>query len=252
MKILGRFVVLALLASVSLRASYDFPNAGDFLKCQVAVCSDLPAVGSLSLWLKSNADLSSAYAAFVDNRNAGPTNLFGVVLFSGSWYAGWMTASTDYRVATASCLPSNGVWTNVVLTWDDTTTNETKFYVNGSQCGSTSTSLATYSTTANDTLIGNDANAAGNANSKIAYLAIWNAVISGATITGLQTCDPSHYLTNQTHAYSLLTDANDGVGSENMTVTGAALSSGDGPTLSCGGGGGPSTRARMLMLGIGQ
>lgn len=214
--------------------SYTFPNAADYIRVGSPVGTPLTvpqSAGSLMIWAKPNTDLSGTTAALFDTRDVTPTRLFGITLSGGSTYAGWVpvVGTNDYRVVSAAGFPASGVWTCFVVTWDDTA-NETKLYIGGTQRGSTVTSLTTYDTASDDEYIGDDATAGDPANSHLAYLTIWNRVLSGTEITNLLTQTPAvAAASGRVHEWDMLVDADDSVGSNNGTVSGASLVSGEGP-----------------------
>ena len=81
-------------------------------------------------------------------KTTSPLDQFSMEKFvDDNLYCGWNTAGTDYRVVTTasgSGLNLNA-WNSVILTWDDTA-NQTALYINGTQAGSTTSTLATHDT----------------------------------------------------------------------------------------------------------
>lgn len=243
------FAAAVFASTPTLRASYTF-NGGDIITVGT---SAIPTTGSLSLWVYSSNTLASGAHIFADVRDAGNNNMWTLEIYNGDWAAGWYTGGAEHRIICGSDLPSTATWTNLILTWDDTA-NETKLYKGGSQICSTSSTLTTWTTSSETVHLGNDRFGDNSGHDfKLAHVALYSAVISGGTITGLQTCDPSNYTTNQTHRWPLLVDADDDVGTDHGTlVDSPTLNSGDEPTLACGGGGPTGGTGRFLLGGLGR
>jgi hypothetical protein len=157
---------------------------------------------------------------------------------------GWQTATTPYKVQTTTYTLNQSAWNTICATWDDTA-NQVKAYLNGSQIGSTVSSLVTWNTAAETLALGNTRSGETNLNmdGRLAEVAIWNRVLTGTgdgteltnRMNGLlSSCIPSglvnYWSLNNT------TDINDKAGSENLTNSGTT-DSGDHPTTTgCTGG----------------
>lgn len=121
-----------------------------------------------------------------------PGNTISITKWSdNNWYVGWLSGSVDYRVST----PASGTFVQnsdhvLVLTWD-VAAQETKFFINGTQVGATSTSLVTFTP---DTafLIGRADPAAGifSIEAALAECAIYTEALPGPDIQALNVFSP--------------------------------------------------------------
>lgn len=151
-----------------------FDGTGDYLSC---AAFDLPATGSISFWYRPTYAYTDGLYHFIFETYKDANNLFNIAKYSDStWNVGWYTAG-EYRLvgASASGLTQNA-WNHLLVTWDDTA-NETKFFLNNSQVGSTVTSLVTHTGTVT-VYIGSQVGATTrDASGRIAELAVFSSVL---------------------------------------------------------------------------
>lgn len=150
----------------------------------------IPTTGSLSLWVFPNwAQADSVDHVFFDVRIVPATSLFTIQKYlDNTIYAGWYTSSAEYRVsvASASYTLNQSRWNHFCLTWDDVA-NVTKLYLNGSQIGSSTATLVTWSTATRVRYIGNynPGESDKNLDGRIAEVAIWSHAHAADDITAL-------------------------------------------------------------------
>lgn len=241
---------LLLYASLQLHASYLFDHTSGLAEYITVGTNPMPqAAGSIQVWIFPNTSLASGSRhVLFDVRDALANNIFGVEMLAGTWTVGWKSASTDYRISSTGCTPTTSAWSNIVITWDDVL-NETKLYVNGTQCGSTGSTLVTFDSTTMAKRIGNTAEDGGPAqNDNLAEVAIWTSVLSAGNISSLSAggCANDYATANRSHYWPLLTDMSDSWGSEPGTATGATNTSGVHPTITCG----VVPRPKNFLLGV--
>lgn len=102
-------------------------------------------VGSISFRFKPYWDsldglVHGFFGSFLDGGNFFRMEKY----LNDTWYVGWYTASTDYRLTptAASMRVTTGTWYSVVYTWNDTT-NASAVYLNGAS-KATGSSLVTF------------------------------------------------------------------------------------------------------------
>ncbi len=146
--------------------------------------------------------------------------------FSDSkYYGGWLSPGTiEHRVSTLATAQIRKQWNHLLLTWDDTA-NETKLYLNGSQIGTTSSTLITYDTISDFFRLGQGlSGTVGIGPAYMAEAAVWNRVLTGGEITSLAGGASPTTVANKVHYWPLAADINDAVGSSHLSNGGTLLS----------------------------
>jgi Concanavalin A-like lectin/glucanases superfamily len=128
--------------------------------------------------------------AWISHRktNASPINLFILQKFTdNNLYCGWYTADVEHRVITAASGSglNLGAWNSIVLTWDDTA-NQSALYINGTQAGSTTSTLVTHDTGASpespSRLLNQSVTDATSATGALAHVAYFDTVLLAGEI----------------------------------------------------------------------
>jgi concanavalin A-like lectin/glucanase superfamily protein len=237
-------VALILALMPRPEASYKFrTTTSDYIALST---NALATTGTLCWWWKSASWGNVSMWAFGIKQD-GTHGFYAQHDSSGGNDMGWYNG-TDGRVLTTTD-PTDAAWTSMCLTYSPTST---KLYKNGSQIGSTVTNDGTFNSAGSGKYIGNENGSSVHGQDHfIAEVGLWTAILDGATLTKLANGEPpSCFSTNAVSYWALSANANDSVGSDNGTASGAA-SDADHPTMiSCTGGGGGVT-PRGMLLGVG-
>lgn len=192
------------------------------------------------------AETDNAVHTFLFIGDTGANN-FGLQKFSDNKLrVGWTSASVDNRmfVPSTSYTLNQNAWNSICYTWDGT--GQT-LYVNGSSVSSSGAPTTHDTNGVGNTLgfvLGNYTTSIDNQNmdGRLAEVAIWNVVLSGANLTDrmnngrLASC-----FTGLQNYWSLtgISDLSDHADSENLSNAGGVTNAPDHPTtLACAGGGG--------------
>lgn len=244
-----------LWAGAPLQASYKFRGSTGTDTIALST-SALPRTLTVCLTVKS---------AFL---NAGKTNVWFNVSGGGHFYdfleyagssliGGYDDTGFTGR-AVFSGEPTSAVW-NWICTTTDQPSKVQNLYINSNSVAATVTngSDKTYDTTGQTKNIGynTDRAVASDVDYYIGEVAIWSVVLDSTKLGHLLTDHyaASCYSTNLVSYWPLSANANDGVGGDNGTASGAALD-GDHPTVdaTCGSPPPPATSSRRMLMGVGK
>lgn len=145
----------------------------------------VPTTGSVCFWVYPNWASTDSVNHVFFMKETDANNIFGIQKFSDNKiYAGWFTSSVDHRVVinSGSFTLNQSAWNHVCLTWDDTA-NETRFYLNGSNIASQTSTLATH--TSESPTLGSSGASATNPDARMGELGIWTRVLGGGEITSM-------------------------------------------------------------------
>ena len=170
-------------APVSWSNSYsiDFDGTNDYMTAD-GIFNDISiSVGTVSLWAKidTSANNDMLFKFDVDKSNqVAIAYITSTTSMRFQYKAGGTNKSFDHSVS----VEADGNWLHYVITWD-TSADQMKGYIDGSQVDSTQTGLGTWSGTINAFRIG--ANSIANnsyLNGRIDQVAIFTSVVSASTL----------------------------------------------------------------------
>ena len=161
--------------------SIDFDGTNDYMTAD-GIFNDISvSAGTVSLWVKLD---TSTYNDILFKFDVDKSNQVGIAYLSSTtsmrfqYKAGGTNKSFDHSVG----VEADGNWHHYVITWD-TSADQMKGYIDGSQVDSTQTGLGTWSGTINAFRIG--ANSIANnsyTNGRIDQVAIFTSVVSASTL----------------------------------------------------------------------
>lgn len=141
----------------------------------------LPTTGAVSLWLYPTWVYNDGANHSIFNLNSGGS-YFDILKNSNSYiYCGWYTG-VEYRVTVQPTTLNQNAWNHLFLSWVNG--GDTKFYINGTQSGSTVTSTGTWNTAGATRLLGAFPSF-GTVDGRLAEFAIWSAVPSAGDLASL-------------------------------------------------------------------
>ena len=161
--------------------SIDFDGTNDYMTAD-GIFNDISvSAGTVSLWVKLDTSASNDMLFKFDvdrNNQASIAYISSTTSMRFQYKAGGTNKSFDHSVGVAA----DGNWHHYVITWD-TSADQMKGYIDGSQVDSTQTGLGTWSGTINAFRIG--ANSIANnsyINGRIDQVAIFTSVVSASTL----------------------------------------------------------------------
>ena len=132
--------------------SIDLDGVDDHMTANGAGNDINSSIGTMSIWVKLDSISANAtpIKASVDSNNqVGFTYLNSSSKLRYVYKAGGTTKKVDHSVS----IENDGNWHHIAITWD-TSRDELKAYLDGSQVGSTVGSLGSWSGTISDVVIG--------------------------------------------------------------------------------------------------
>ena len=132
--------------------SIDLDGVDDHMTANGAGNDINSSIGTMSIWVKLDSISANAtpIKASVDSNNqVGFTYLNSSSKLRYVYKAGGTTKKVDHSVS----IENDGNWHHIAITWD-TSRDELKAYLDGSQVGSTIGSLGSWSGTISDVVIG--------------------------------------------------------------------------------------------------
>ena len=161
--------------------SIDFDGTNDYMTAD-GIFNDISvSAGTVSLWVKLDTSASNDMLFKFDvdrNNQASIAYISSTTSMRFQYKAGGTNKSFDHSVS----VEADGNWHHYVITWD-TSADQMKGYIDGSQVDSTQTGLGTWSGTINAFRIG--ANSIANnsyINGRIDQVAIFTSVVSASTL----------------------------------------------------------------------
>ena len=147
--------------------SMNFDGIDDYIDCGSSTDLNPTTAYTISAWVKRSG--TGLQTIFSNGKNA--ANQGGIILWSVSDKLKlYHFDISTWRVVESNVATTNGVWYNVIATWDGSII---KMYINGVlQTSTFSTSNLTYGTTSQNTFIGNYNSIEWNGN--IDEVAIWD------------------------------------------------------------------------------
>tara|TARA_R100000808_G_C2104277_1_gene120414 strand:- start:163 stop:924 length:762 start_codon:yes stop_codon:yes gene_type:complete len=132
--------------------SIDLDGVDDHMTANGAGNDISSSTGTMSIWVKLDSISANAtpFKASVNSNNqVGFTYLNSSSKLRYVYKAGGTTKKVDHSVS----IENDGNWHHIAITWD-TSRDELKAYLDGSQVGSTQSSLGSWSGTISDVVIG--------------------------------------------------------------------------------------------------
>jgi len=221
-----KILFLLLLAPLSAFASYDCDVDSDKLESVATPVTAYPF--TLAGWIKLNATGTVA-------RIAGPTgnvNNFWMIAKDSSDNADGLTRITGTITTANNAGTFSGTTTWHHVAFVGTSTTDVKLYFDGSGSsasdnpGGTPSSIATV-------IFCEDDGGFNPFDGKVGYFALWSSALSTGNIDSLAGgADPCTFSTAPDACWPMTADADDSVGSYDLTVTGAGLDGADNPPIS--------------------
>ena len=161
--------------------SIDLDGSNDYMTAD-GIFNDVNVnVGTVSVWAKLD---STSINAILFKFDVDSNNQISIAYLNGSsklrfqYKAGGTQDKIDHSVS----VENDGNWHHYVLTWD-TSADQMKGYIDGTQVGSTQTGLGTWSGTINAFKIGmNTINNNGWWNGHVDQFAVFTSVVSASTL----------------------------------------------------------------------
>ena len=161
--------------------SIDFDGTNDYMTAD-GIFNDISvSAGTVSMWIKLD---STSLNGVLIKADVDTNNQLGMAYLNSrnemrfQYKAGGTNKAIDHSVS----IENDGNWHHVVVTWD-TSADQLKGYIDGSQVGSTVTGLGTWSGTINAFRVGANSIADNSyVNGHIDQVAIFTSVVSASTL----------------------------------------------------------------------
>jgi len=178
---MGKFMGISAPAAYSNTYSIDLDGTNDYMTADGIFDDISVSVGTISMWIKLEP---TGYNGVLIKADVDKSNQLGMAYLNSTtkmrfqYKAGGTNKTIDHSVS----IEADGNWHHVVVTWD-TSADQLKGYIDGSQVGSTVTGLGTWSGTINAFRVGANSIADNSyVNGHIDQVAIFTSVVSPSTL----------------------------------------------------------------------
>ena len=178
---IGKINSITAPVSWSNTYSIDLDGTNDYMTAD-GIFNDISvSAGTVSMWIKLDSTSINGVLIKADvdtNNQLGMAYLNSTTKMRFQYKAGGTNTKIDHSVS----IENDGNWHHVVVTWD-TSADQLKGYIDGSQVGSTVTGLGTWSGTINAFRVGANSIADNSyVNGHIDQVAIFTSVVSASTL----------------------------------------------------------------------
>ena len=178
---IGKINSITAPVSWSNTYSIDLDGTNDYMTAD-GIFNDISvSAGTISMWIKLDSTSINGVLIKADvdtNNQLGMAYLNSTTKMRFQYKAGGTNKKIDHSVS----IENDGNWHHVVVTWD-TSADQLKGYIDGSQVGSTVTGLGTWSGTINAFRVGANSIADNSyVNGHIDQVAIFTSVVSASTL----------------------------------------------------------------------
>ena len=178
---IGKINSITAPVSWSITYSIDLDGTNDYMTAD-GIFNDISvSAGTISMWIKLDSTSINGVLIKADvdtNNQLGMAYLNSTTKMRFQYKAGGTNTKIDHSVS----IENDGNWHHVVVTWD-TSADQVKGYIDGSQVGSTVTGLGTWSGTINAFRVGANSIADNSyVNGHIDQVAIFTSVVSASTL----------------------------------------------------------------------
>ena len=178
---IGKINSITAPVSWSNTYSIDLDGTNDYMTAD-GIFNDISvSAGTISMWTKLDSTSINGVLIKADvdtNNQLGMAYLNSTTKMRFQYKAGGTNTKIDHSVS----IENDGNWHHVVVTWD-TSADQVKGYIDGSQVGSTVTGLGTWSGTINAFRVGANSIADNSyVNGHIDQVAIFTSVVSASTL----------------------------------------------------------------------
>ena len=178
---IGKINSITAPVSWSNTYSIDLDGTNDYMTAD-GIFNDISvSAGTISMWTKLDSTSINGVLIKADvdtNNQLGMAYLNSTTKMRFQYKAGGTNTKIDHSVS----IENDGNWHHVVVTWD-TSADQLKGYIDGSQVGSTVTGLGTWSGTINAFRVGANSIADNSyVNGHIDQVAIFTSVVSASTL----------------------------------------------------------------------